>query len=89
MSVAHLSPLRVDITTKNKYYKREAVCAGMIEDVDGDEVLSSTEPCIGTSSSGDAIPSTVKVVYTAGIEFVQFRVTHAIFNPWEKERHKQ
>ena len=29
------------ITTKNNYFKREAVCSGMIEDVDGNGELTS------------------------------------------------
>ena len=60
------------ITTKNKYFKREAVCSGMVEDVDGSGDLSADEPCIGTSSSGRLIPGSEKVVYSAGLEFSKF-----------------
>ena len=58
----------------------------MIEDVDNSGDWSADEPCIGTSSSGHRIPGTEKIIYSAGLEFAQFRVHHSISNPWDAEK---
>lgn len=79
---------RLYVTTKQKYYTRESVCAGMVADIDGDGKLSAEEPCIGTESSGPPHEGSDKVIYTAGIEFLKMHIVHAMFNPWQAEQKK-
>jgi hypothetical protein len=79
---------RLYVTTKQKYYHRESVCAGMVMDIDGNGILSADEPCVGTASSGDPREDSEKVIYTAGIEFLRMNIVHAVFNPWVREQKK-
>eukprot|EP01043_Picozoa_sp_COSAG02_P093440 COSAG02_NODE_29956_length_560_cov_0.557484_2_plen_45_part_01 len=44
-----------------KYYHRETICAGMVADIDGDGILTASEPCIGTASAGDPRAETEQV----------------------------
>ena len=79
---------RLYVTTKQKFYHRESVCAGTIPDIDGNGILSATEPCIGTASAGDPRADSEKVIYSAGVEFLRMNIVHAVFNPWVREQKK-